>query len=133
MVMTDPISDMLTRIRNACQARHSKVSMPSSKLKENIAQLLYDEGYIRGYKVVKDERGHLHLEVYLKYTEEGEPVISNLKRVSKPGLRIYKKAEELPRVRSGLGVAVISTNKGLLSDRAARKENVGGEVLFYIW
>jgi small subunit ribosomal protein S8 len=126
MTMQDPIADMLTRIRNAQQASHTEVSMPSSKLKQAICEVLKSEGYIDGYA---DEQGPKPtLTVQLRY-HRGKPVIEQIDRVSRPGLRIYKSCEELPKVRGGLGVAIVSTNKGLLTDRAARAAGVGGEVL----
>ena len=129
---TDPIADMLTRIRNANTVKHLKVEMPSSKLKLELAKLLKAEGYIVDFS--ESENGKFKtLKVELKYTEAGAPVISNLKRVSKPGLRSYLKSKHLPKVFDGLGIAIVSTSKGLLTDRKARKENVGGEVLCYVW
>ncbi len=132
MTMTDPIADMLTRIRNALQQKHETVSMPSSKEKVNIARILKEEGYINDYKVESDGVKKT-MTIDLKYGKNGEKVITGLKRISKPGLRVYSKAENLPRVLSGLGTAVISTSKGVMTDRDARKANVGGEVLAYIW
>lgn len=124
--MQDPIADLLTRIRNAQKARHDAVTMPSSRLKKAICRVLEDEGYIGGFRVDGDTKPELT--VALRYFE-GEPVIAELSRVSRPGLRIYKPADELPEVRGGLGVAIISTNQGVMSDRAARRQQVGGEVL----
>lgn len=132
MTMTDPIADMLTRIRNALQQKHDYVSMPSSKEKERIAKILLEEGYIKGYDVVEDGVNKI-LTIALKYGKNGEKVITNLRRISKPGLRIYAKAENLPRVLNGLGTAIISTSKGVMTDRDARKANIGGEVIAYIW
>lgn len=129
---TDPVADMLTRIRNANLVKHDNVEMPSSKLKVELAKLLKSEGYITDYNV-KESGKFKVLSIELKYDEAGLPIISNLKRISRPGLRTYKKSQNLPKVFDGLGVAVISTSKGLLSDRAARKEKVGGEVLCYVW
>ena len=129
---TDPVADMLTRIRNGNLAKHSSVEMPHSKLKERLAQLLKSEGYISEFSV-KEVGKFKILRVDLKYEENGTPIITNLKRVSKPGLRIYNKSNRIPKVLGGLGVAIVSTSKGLLSDRRARKENVGGEVLCYVW
>jgi small subunit ribosomal protein S8 len=132
--MTDPIADMLTRIRNATVARHDSVRMPSSKLKEALADVLQREGYIADHAVTDDAgRPGRTLEISLKFTEEREPTISGLRRVSKPGLRVYTKADRLPRVLGGLGVAVLSTSQGLLTDREARERRVGGEVLCYVW
>ena len=129
---TDPIADMLTRIRNANLVSHPSVEMPSSKLKVALARLLKEEGFITSYEE-KVEGQFKTLSIELKYDENNKPVITNLKRVSKPGLRSYCKAKNLPQVLGGLGVAVVSTSKGLLSDRKARKENLGGEVLAYIY
>ena len=129
---TDPIADMLTRIRNANTVSHPEVSMPSSKLKVELAKLLKSEGMISDYEV-KEAGNFKVLNIVLKYDAENKPVITNLKRVSKPGLRNYCKAKNLPQVLGGLGVAVVSTSKGLLTDRKARKENLGGEVLAYIY
>ncbi len=134
MTMTDPIADMLTRIRNANVAMHDEVSMPSSKLKVALAQVLKAEGYIDNFDALDNSGGPgSTLTISMKYSPERERVISGLKRVSKPGLRVYSKNTEIPRVLGGLGVAVLSTSKGLLSDRAARKAKVGGEVLCYVW
>ena len=129
---TDPIADMLTRIRNANMVSHPSVEMPSSKLKVALARLLKEEGFIVGHEE-KVEGSFKTLSIELKYDENNKPVITNLKRVSKPGLRSYCKAKNLPQVLGGLGVAVVSTSKGLLTDRKARKENLGGEVLAYIY
>ena len=126
--MTDPIADMLTRIRNANQMRNKEVSMPTSKMKVEIAKILADEGFIMSY-VVKDNT----LTLTLKYTQNKERVITGLKRISKPGLRVYAGAEEIPHVLNGLGIAIISTPKGVMTDKLARKNNVGGEVIAYIW
>lgn len=134
MSMTDPIADMLTRLRNANTAMHDDVRMPSSKLKEALAAILHKEGYIAGYSVAPSTSGPgTSLTIILKYSPTRERTISGISRVSKPGLRVYRKAEEVPRVLGGLGVAVLSTNQGLLSDREARKRRVGGEVLCYVW
>ena len=126
--MTDPIADMLTRIRNANQMRNKEVSMPSSKMKVEIAKLLDSEGFIAGY-TVKDNT----LTLTLKYGQNKERVITGLKRISKPGLRVYAGADEIPYVLNGLGIAIISTPKGVMTDKLARKNNVGGEVIAYIW
>ncbi len=134
MTMTDPIADMLTRIRNANVAMHETVRMPSSKLKESLAKLLEREGYISGFSVSDDQgRPGRVLEIKMKYTPERERTISGIRRVSKPGLRVYTKADTLPRVLGGLGVAVLSTSQGLMTDREARQRRVGGEVLCYVW
>jgi len=152
MTMTDPIADMLTRLRNASVARHETVRMPSSKLKESLAAILLREGYIAAYRVLGDEEGDRKgtgpgrrapgsrkggprrtLEVTLKYAPDRTATISGLRRVSKPGLRVYSGADKMPRVLGGLGVAVVSTSQGLMTDREARKRRVGGEVLCYVW
>jgi small subunit ribosomal protein S8 len=134
MTMTDPIADMLTRVRNANVAMHDVVPMPSSKLKESLAALLQREGYIQGFQVRDDpKRPGRILEIEMKYAADRTRTISGLKRVSKPGLRVYTRAEALPRVLGGLGVAVLSTSHGLMTDREARKRKVGGEVLCYVW
>ena len=130
-MMTDPIADMLARIRNAAQARHRRVDMPVSKLKAEIARILKDNHFIHDYKLL-DDGAHGLLRVYLKYYQE-KPVIRNLRRVSKPGLRKYAGARELPRVRGGLGIAIVSTSQGVMSDKEARARNVGGEVLALLW
>ena len=127
-VVTDTIADMLTRIRNANQMRYESVEIPASKVKNDIARILKEEGCINDYKV----EGRT-LTVNLKYADKKERVITGLKRISKPGLRVYAKSEELPRVLNGLGIAIISTSKGIMTDKEARKENIGGEVLAYIW
>jgi len=132
MSMTDPIADMLTRIRNANQVSHATVEMPSSKLKVQLAKLLKEEGYITDYEV-KDEGKFKVLVITLKYDVQNKPIITKLERVSKPGLRSYSKAKNLPKVLGGMGIAVVSTSKGLLTDRKARKENLGGEVLCYVY
>ncbi len=129
---TDPIADMLTRIRNANIVSHETVEMPSSKLKVELAKLLKEEGYITSYEVKEVDKFKV-LKIELKYDEKAKPVISNLKRISKPGLRNYCKSKNLPQVLGGLGIAIITTSKGLLTDRKARKENVGGEILCYVW
>jgi small subunit ribosomal protein S8 len=134
MTMTDPIADMLTRVRNANTAMHDEVKMPSSKKKEALAAILQKEGYIEGYEVTANgDRPGSTLTVTMKYSPERARTISGLRRVSKPGLRVYKPAQEVPRVLGGLGVAVVSTSQGLMTDREARKRNVGGEVLCFVW
>ncbi len=134
MTMTDPIADMLTRVRNANTAMHDTTRMPSSKLKEALAAILEREGYIEGFSVHDDPgRPGRVLEIQMKYTPERARTISGIRRISKPGLRVYRKAEDIPRVLGGLGVAVLSTNQGLMSDREARKRRVGGEILCYVW
>ncbi|MGH9118241.1 MAG: 30S ribosomal protein S8 [Acidimicrobiales bacterium] len=134
MTMTDPIADLLTRLRNANMAMHEDVRMPSSRLKEALAALLYQEGYISGYAVSQEpNRPHQTLTIRLKYSPERLRTITGLRRVSKPGLRVYSKADRVPRVLGGLGVAVLSTSHGLMTDREARKKGVGGEILCYVW
>ena len=135
MTMTDPIADMLTRLRNANQAYHDRVTMPYSKIKANIAEILKAEGYIATWSVDEPDTGVVgkRLVVELKYGQNRERSLAGVKRVSKPGLRVYAKSEELPRVLGGLGVAIISTSQGLLTDRQARKRSVGGEVLAFVW
>ena len=132
MIMNDPIADMLTRIRNAQVARHEIVTMPASNMKKAIAEILLDEGYIKSFDFV-DDGVQGEIKVGLKYAQGKQPVIKGLKRISKPGLRVYAKNDELPRVLGGLGVAIISTSKGVMSDKRARENKVGGEVLAYIW
>lgn len=132
MQITDPIADMLTRIRNANTAKHETVDVPASNMKKAIAEILNEEGYIAGYQIIDDGKQGV-IKIALKYGPNKEKVISGLKRVSKPGLRIYAGAEELPRVLKGLGIAIISTSKGIMTDKAARKQNIGGEVLAFVW
>jgi small subunit ribosomal protein S8 len=134
MTMTDPIADMLTRIRNANVAMHDDVQMPSSKLKEALAAVLQKEGYIQSFRVDQEEgKPSKTLTIDMKYSEARERVITGIRRVSKPGLRVYTKADAVPRVLGGLGVAVVSTSKGLLTDREARRQRIGGEILCYVW
>ena len=132
MVLTDPIADMLTRIRNAMVARHSTVYIPKSKVKQAIAQLLLDEGYIKGVEVI-DAVPQGTIRITLKYGANKERIISGLRRISKPGLRVYARAEELPRVLGGMGIAIVSTSKGIMTDKQARALGIGGEVLAYVW
>ena len=132
MNTTDPIADMLTRIRNANTSKHQTVDVPASNMKRSIAQILADEGYIKSFEEIKDEKQGI-IRITLKYDENGKRVISGLKRISKPGLRIYASKDELPQVLNGLGIALISTSKGIKTDKEARKDNLGGEVLAYIW
>ncbi|MBR1758671.1 MAG: 30S ribosomal protein S8 [Lachnospiraceae bacterium] len=134
MTMSDPIADMLTRIRNANTAKHDTVDVPASKMKVAIADILAKEGYIKKYEIEENEKGFKNIHITLKYgADKNEKVITGMKRISKPGLRVYANVEELPKVLGGLGIAIISTNKGILTDKEARKENVGGEVLAFIW
>ena len=132
MQITDTIADLLTRIRNASSAKHETVEVPASNMKKAIAQILVDEGYIKKFTVIEDGKQGI-IKITLKYGEGKKPIISGLKRVSKPGLRIYSNVEDMPQVLKGLGIAIISTSKGVMTDRQARKENVGGEVLAFVW
>lgn len=132
MQITDPIADLLTRIRNASSAKHDSVEIPASNMKKAICQILLDEGYIKNFTVVEDGKQGV-ITVTLKYLEGKKPVITGLRRVSKPGLRRYSNVEDMPKVIKGLGVAIVSTSKGVMTDRQARKENVGGEVLAFVW
>ncbi len=132
MGVTDPIADMLTRIRNASFAKKEVVEIKNSKLLESVMKIFKDEGFIANYKLIKDSKQGI-LRVYLRYSKDGLPAVLGIKRVSKPGLRIYKRADELPRVYGGLGVAVISTSKGLMTDNEARAKKLGGEVICYTW
>ena len=130
--MTDPIADMLTRIRNANKAKHPTVMIPASTMKKSIAQILLEEGYISDYKVTEDNKQGM-IEVTMKYDEDNNRVISGLKRVSKPGLRVYAGKDDVPKVMNGLGVVIMSTSKGIMTDRNARKNHIGGEVICYVW
>ena len=132
MVMTDPIADFLTRIRNANQAKHEVLEVPASNIKKGIAEILKREGFVKNVEVIEDDKQGI-IRVFLKYGQNGERVITNLKRISKPGLRVYAKREDVPKVLNGLGIAIISTSEGLLTDKEARQKNVGGEVIAYVW
>ena len=132
MTMTDPIAYMLTRIRNANVVKHETVDVPASNMKKELARILLEEGFIRGYDVIEDGKQGI-IRIQLKYGQTGERVISGLKRISKPGMRVYADKHEVPRVLNGLGISIISTSKGILTDKQARKENVGGEVICYVW
>lgn len=132
MSMTDPIADMLTRIRNASSVFHDAVDIPASKLKVELARILKEEGYIRDYKVGEDGKQGI-VRIYLKYAPPKREVITGIKRISKPGLRVYAKSDQIPKVLGGLGVAVLSTSKGVMTDRQARQARVGGEVICYVW
>jgi len=132
MQITDSIADLLTRIRNASAAEHPTVDVPASKMKKAITQILIDEGYVKGYQLIEDGKQGI-IRITLRYGENNTEIITGLRRVSKPGLRIYSSSEDMPRVMNGLGIAVVSTSKGIMTDRMARKENVGGEVLAFIW
>ncbi len=133
MVTTDPIADMLTRIRNANSSKHKTVDIPSSNMKLAIAKILFEEGYIKSFEEIKEENNQGIIRITLKYTEKGKKVIDGLKRISKPGLRVYASKDELPKVLNGLGIALISTSKGIMTDKEARAAGLGGEVLAYIW
>ncbi|TLS35505.1 30S ribosomal protein S8 [Pseudalkalibacillus caeni] len=132
MVMTDPIADMLTRIRNANTVRHDSLEVPASKAKKHIAEILKREGFIRDFEYVEDNKQGI-LRLFLKYGQNNERVITGLKRISKPGLRVYAKANEVPRVLGGLGIAIVSTSNGIMTDKDARQQQVGGEVVAYVW
>ena len=132
MNITDPIADMLTRIRNASSSKHKTVDIPASNMKKAIAEILFKEGYIHSYEEISNENQGV-LRVAIKYDEKGKKVIAGLKRISKPGLRVYTNCEELPRVLNGLGIAIISTSKGIMTDKEARQNKVGGEVLAFVW
>ena len=131
-MMTDPIADMLARIRNAVNAKHKVVEVPASNIKKSIAQILLDEGFIDGFNVTDDGKQGI-ITIDLKYGPNEEKVISGIKRISKPGLRVYARANEVPKVLGGLGIAIVSTSKGLVTDKVARKEGIGGEVICYVW
>lgn len=133
MQITDTIADLLTRIRNACTSKHDFVDVPASKTKKAIVQILLDEGYISKYFLLVKKNNQYVLRIRLKYTSNKKPVIAGIKRVSKPGLRIYTNVENMPKVIRGLGIAIISTSKGIMTDRKARSENVGGEIMAYVW
>ncbi|TJX14091.1 30S ribosomal protein S8 [Tissierella creatinini] len=131
-MMTDPIADMLTRIRNASNAKHDSVDIPASNIKKELAQILLNEGFVKGFDVIDDTKQGI-IRVDLKYGKQNEKVISGIKRISKPGLRVYVKSDEIPRVLGGLGIVILSTSKGIMTDKVARKENIGGEVICYVW
>ncbi|RIN53822.1 30S ribosomal protein S8 [Staphylococcus simulans] len=132
MTMSDPIADMLTRVRNANMVRHEKIELPASNIKKQIAEILKNEGFIKNVEFVEDDKQGV-LRLFLKYGQNNERVITGLKRISKPGLRVYAKADEVPKVLNGLGIALVSTSEGIVTDGEARKRNVGGEVLAYVW
>lgn len=132
MTMTDPIADMLTRIRNANVVKHETVDVPASNMKKELARILLEEGFVRGYDVIEDGKQGI-IRIQLKYGQAGERVITGIKRISKPGMRVYAAKHEVPKVLNGLGISVISTSKGILTDKQARKENAGGEVICYVW
>ena len=132
MSMTDPIADMLTRIRNANMVGHESVDVPASKLKKSIAEILVNEGYIAGFDIIEDGKQGI-IKIKMKYGQNKEKVITGIKKISKPGLKVYAKKDEIPKVLGGLGIAIISTSKGVITDKEARKQNVGGEVLCFVW
>ena len=132
MHITDPVADMLTRVRNANNAKHETVDVPASNMKKAIAQILLEEGYIKNFQLIDDGTQGV-IRITLKYTDNRSPVITGLRRVSKPGLRIYSSCEDMPKVRKGLGIAIVSTSKGIMTDKKARELNVGGEVLAFVW
>ena len=132
MTMTDPVADMLTRIRNANTVGHATVEIPASKMKKSIAGILTEEGYIKGFDVIEDDKQGM-IRIQMKYGQDKERVISGIKKISKPGLKVYAKAEDVPKVLGGLGIAIISTSQGLISDKEARKLGIGGEVICYVW
>ena len=132
MQITDPIADLLTRVRNASTAKHPSVDVPASNLKKAIANILLEEGYVKGVQVVEDDKQGM-IRIQMKYGQDKERVISGIKKISKPGLKVYAKAEDVPKVLGGLGIAIISTSQGLISDKEARKLGIGGEVICYVW
>lgn len=133
MAMTDPIADLITRIRNAGQEKHEKVQIPASRIKANVVRVLKEEGYIRNFRLIRDAKGHPYIKVYLKYDHSGLNVIRGVRRVSKPGLRVYSGYQEMPRPLSGAGIAIVSTSHGVITGQTARKQKVGGEVLCEVW
>ncbi|AFS79252.1 30S ribosomal protein S8 [Gottschalkia acidurici 9a] len=132
MVMTDPIADMLTRVRNGSNAKHETVDIPASNMKKSVANILLEEGFIKGLDVIEDGKQGI-IRVQLKYGEDKNKIITGIKRISKPGLRVYVKSDEIPRVLGGLGIAILSTSKGIMTDKEARKSKLGGEVICYVW
>ena len=132
MTMSDPIADMLTRVRNANMVRHEKLELPSSNIKKEIAEILKNEGFVKSVEYIEDDKQGV-IRMFLKYGQNNERVITGLKRISKPGLRVYAKADEIPRVLNGLGIALVSTSEGVVTDKVARQRGIGGEVLAYIW
>ncbi len=133
MSMTDPIADLLTRIRNACQEKHEKVEIPASRLKANIVRVLKDEGYIKNFRLIKDDNGFVNIKVYLKYDDKGDSVIRGIRRVSKPGVRKYAGTGSIPKVLGGVGISILSTSKGVLATQKATQNKVGGEILCEVW
>ncbi len=133
MTMTDPIADLLTRIRNSCQEKQDKVSIPASRIKANIVRVLKEEGYVRNFRLMRNDKGHPEIKVYLKYEESGDPVIRGIQRVSRPGLRRYSSSKEIPRPLNGAGISIVSTSKGVMTGQTAASRKVGGEVLCEVW
>ncbi len=132
MTMTDPLADMLTRVRNASAVKHESVDVPASNIKKEVARILLEEGFVKSYDVIEDGKQGI-IRIQLKYSRDNEKVITGIKRISKPGLRVFAKKDDVPKVLGGLGVAIISTSKGLITDKQAREEGVGGEVIAYVW
>jgi len=132
MIMTDPIADMLTRVRNASSVKHESVEVPASNMKKEIANILLEEGFVKGFDVIEDGKQGI-IRIQLKYGENNEKIITGIKKISKPGLRVYAKRDDIPRVLGGLGIAIISTSKGVVTDKVAKRDGVGGEVLAYVW
>ena len=133
MSMTDPVADLLTRIRNACMEKHDKVEVPASRLKANIVRVLKDEGFIKNFRLVRDDNGHVSIKIFLKYDDKGESVIKGIKRVSKPGVRKYAGVTSVPKVLGGVGISILSTSKGVLANQKAAQNKVGGEILCEVW
>ena len=133
MSMTDPVADLLTRIRNACMEKHEKVEVPASRLKANIVRVLKDEGFIKNFRLIRDDNGHVSIKIFLKYDDKGESVIRGIRRVSKPGIRKYAGMESVPRVLGGVGISILSTSKGVLASQKAVQNKVGGEILCEVW
>lgn len=133
MSMTDPVADLLTRIRNACAEKHEKVEVPASRLKANIVRVLKDEGFIKNFRLIRDDNGHVSIKVYLKYDDNGESVIRGIRRVSKPGVRKYAGVGSIPKVLGGVGISILSTSKGVLATQKASQQKVGGEILCEVW
>lgn len=133
MSMTDPIADLLTRVRNASREKHEKVEVPASRVKANIVKILKDEGFIKNFRLIRDDNGHVTIRIFLKYDDQGEPTIRGIRKVSKPGVRRYAGVDKLPKTMGGIGIAIISTSKGVLSTKAALQNKVGGEILCEVW
>ena len=133
MSMTDPVADLLTRIRNACQEKHDKVEVPASRLKANIVRVLKEEGFIKNFRLVRDDNGHVAIKIFLKYDDKGDSVIRGIKRVSKPGVRKYAGITSVPKVLGGVGISILSTSKGILANQKAVQNKVGGEILCEVW